>query len=257
MVKGLYTAYTGMMNEQRRVDVLTNNLANSATTGFKKEGTTSEAFHDVLALKIKDTSEPGIARRLGRMNMGVKIGENYVDYSQGSIRETGNTFDLALSDQGFFAIDFTDKEGKTSVKYTRDGAFTLNVDGFLVNKNGDFVLGADGNHIKLDPTQNFAIDRFGNIRQNDILTAQIMVTDFADYNYLERYGENYFQTVEGAVEAEPTAEVISGYLEASNVQVVQEMVDLIAMTRAYESNQKIVQSYDQTLDVAVNSVGKV
>ncbi len=257
MVKGLYVASTGMTNEQRRVDVLSNNLANSATTGFKKEGTTSEAFKDVLAYKIKDTSEPGIARRLGKMNLGVKIGENYVDYSQGSIHETGNTFDMALSGKGFFAVDFMDNEGNCILKYTRDGGFQLNYKGELVNKNGDFLMGTDGNHIKLDPTANFAVDRLGNIYQNDVLMGQIKVADFADYNYLERYGETYFQTVEGAEEIPAEAEVYSGYLEASNVQVVQEMVDLIAFTRAYESNQKIIQAYDQTLDTAVNNVGKV
>ena len=256
MVKGLYVANTGMMNEQRRVDVLTNNLANSATTGYKKEGTTSEAFKDVLAYKIKDTSEPGIARRLGTMNLGVKIGENYVDYSQGAFHETGNTFDLALSGDGFFAVDFMDKEGNCIIKYTRDGAFTLNKDGALVNKNGDFLMGTGG-HIILDPTQEFSVDRAGRVFQNGAQMAQIQVTDFEDYDYLKRYGENYFEPVEGATEKAATAQVYSGYLEASNVQVVQEMVDLISFTRAYESNQKIIQAYDETLGTAVNDVGKI
>lgn len=257
MVKGLYVANTGMMNEQRRVDVLTNNLANSATTGYKKEGTTSEAFKDVLAYKIKDTSEPGIAKRLGTMNLGVKIGENYVDYSQGSFHETGNTFDLALSGDGFFAVDFMDKEGNCILKYTRDGSFTLNKDGALVNKNGDFLMSTDHTHIILDPTQDFAVDREGRVFQNGVQQATIQVTDFEDYDYLIRYGENYFEPVEGATEKEATAEIYSGYLETSNVQVVREMVDLITFTRAYESNQKIIQAYDQTIGTTVNDVGKV
>ncbi len=257
MLKGLYTAYTGMINEQNRVDTLSNNLANSATTGFKKEGTTSQAFKDVLAYKIKDTSEPGIARRLGTMNMGVKIGENYVDYSQGPFHETGNDFDLALSGNGFFAVDFMDKEGNCILKYTRDGAFTLNVDGALVNKNGDYLMSTNNTHIILDPTQDFRVDRQGVIYQNDVAMAQIQLVDFEDYDYLERYGENYFQPVEGATQIAATAQVYGGYLEASNVQVVKEMVDLIAFTRAYESNQKIVQAYDETLGTAVNDVGKV
>ena len=257
MLKGLYTAYTGMINEQNRVDTLSNNLANSATTGFKKEGTTSQAFKDVLAYKIKDTSEPGIARRLGTMNMGVKIGENYVDYSQGPFHETGNDFDLALSGDGFFAVDFMDKEGNCILKYTLDGAFSLNVDGALVNKNGDFLMSTNNTHIILDPTQDFRVDRQGVIYQNDVAMAQIQVVDFEDYDYLERYGENYFQPVEGATQIASTAQVYGGYLEASNVQVVKEMVDLIAFTRAYESNQKIVQAYDETLGTAVNDVGKV
>ena len=85
MVKGLFTAYTGMINEQHRMDVLTNNLANASTVGYKKEGTTSQAFDEVLALKIKDTTDPGKVKSLGNISLGVKIGENYTDYSQGSL----------------------------------------------------------------------------------------------------------------------------------------------------------------------------
>ena len=106
MVKGLYTAYTGMINEQNRMDIMTNNLANASTVGYKKEGSTSQSFDDVLTVKIKDQSV-GMrnVQRLGVKNPGVKIGENYTDYSQGSFRITGNTYDLALSGGGFFAIE--------------------------------------------------------------------------------------------------------------------------------------------------------
>lgn len=257
MVKGLYTANWGMINEQRRVDILANNMANAATTGYKKEGSTSEAFKDLLAYKIDDTSEPGVERPIGYMNMGVKIGEVYTDYSQGSIHETGNTFDLALTDKGFFAVEFTNKAGETSVKYTRDGNFTLNVKGELVNKNGDFLLNKAGGHIKLDPLQPANIDRFGNIYQNNVNMSRIEVVDFEDYNYLEKFGENYYTALEGSSFKEPGCQVYSGYLEDSNVQVVQEMVDLINFTRAYETNQKVIQTMDSTLDKAVNNVGRV
>ena len=138
MLKGLYTAYTGMINEQNRMDVLTNNLANSATIGFKKEGSTSQSFSDVIAYKIKDSSEnPNIARNIGYNTPGVKIGENYTDYSQGAFRATENNLDVALSGDGFFAIDFTYKSGETSTKYTRDGSFTMNEQVYLVTKVGD------------------------------------------------------------------------------------------------------------------------
>ena len=179
MVKGLYTAYTGMINEQNRMDVLTNNLANASTVGFKKEGATSQSFDDVLALKIKDTTYAGNAKPLGYMSMGVKIGENYTDYSQGSVRETGNTYDIALSGTGFFSVEFTNKAGQTSTKYTRDGGFTLNKEGYLVTKDGDFVLGRNG-RIKLDPLQPSSIDKNGNIYQNDRLVATLNITDFED-----------------------------------------------------------------------------
>ena len=127
MLKGLYTAYTGMVNEQKRMDVLTHNLANSNTNGYKKEGVTSKAFDDVLAYKLKDMSEAkGTARAIGVNNLGVLIGEGYTDYSQGPMKGTENPFDLALSGEGFFTVQYMNKEGDTSIKYTRDGSFTMN-----------------------------------------------------------------------------------------------------------------------------------
>lgn len=257
MVKGLYTAYTGMLNEQHRMDTLTNNLANAATTGFKKEGTTAQSFNDVLGYKIKDTSEHNIPKRMGALNLGVKIGENYTDYSQGSFKATENTFDLALSGDGFFEIEFKNKAGDISTKYTRDGSFTQDEEGYLVTKDGDFVLGTQGQHIKLNPLEETTIDRTGKIFQNNAEVGQIQITAFEDTNYLEKYGENLYQTVEGAVEQASDAQVYSGYLEASNVQVVSEMVQLISVTRAYETNQKIIQTMDGTLDKAVNELGRV
>ena len=262
MLKGLYTAYTGMLNEQNRMDVLTNNLANSATIGFKKEGTTSEGFKNVLTYRIKDMEGSGTWNNvnIGIGTPGVKIGENYVDYSQGAFRETGNTFDLALSGTGFFNIEFTSKSGTTSTLYSRDGNFSLTKDGYLVTKDGDFVLGDNNGasaHIKLDPNLPASIDRSGRIMQDDKVVGQIKITDFEDYNYLERYGENLFSAVQGAEMIEPNVKVVSGYLEQSNVQTVEEMVNLISITRQYEANQKIIQTYDTSLEIAANRLGKL
>lgn len=258
MVKGLYTAYTGMINEQHRMDVLTNNLANADTNGFKKEGATSQSFDSVLAYKIKDISEGDrLARRIGVNNPGVKIGEGYTDFSEGPIKTTGNTYDLALTDRGFFAVEFTNKAGETSVKYTRDGNFTLTQEGRLVTRDGDPVLGEDGQYIEVDPLKEVQINTSGQIIQDDQVVATIQVTDFEDYNYLEHYGENYFQPIEGAVETEAPAQVYSGYLETANMSVVTEMVNMITVSRAYESNQKIITTIDGTLDIAANQLGRV
>ncbi|MCI9347496.1 MAG: flagellar hook-basal body protein [Lachnospiraceae bacterium] len=289
MLKGLYTAYTGMLNEQHRMDVLTNNLANATTNGFKKEGTTSEAFDTVLAYKIKDLSEPGnlprpmatnraidqaeannplnenyMERRVRKtgLNLGVKIGENYVDYSEGPIKETGNTLDLALSDRGFFAIEYTNKAGVTSTKYTRDGNFTMNQQGFLQTQDGDYVLDEDGQRIQMDPALPISISRNGTIVQDGAAVATIGITDFEDYNYLERFGENFFQPVEGAVELDRgetgvNTQIHQGYLEMSNISVVTEMVNMITLQRQYESNQKVITTYDDTLEQAVTQNGKI
>ena len=289
MLKGLYTAYTGMLNEQHRMDVLTNNLANATTNGFKKEGTTSEAFDTVLAYKIKDLSEPGnlprpmatnraidqaeannplnenyMERRVRKtgLNLGVKIGENYVDYSEGPIKETGNTLDLALSDRGFFALEYTNKAGVTSTKYTRDGNFTMNQQGFLQTQDGDYVLDEDGQRIQMDPALPISISRNGTIVQDGAAVATIGITDFEDYNYLERFGENFFQPVEGAVELDRgetgvNTQIHQGYLEMSNISVVTEMVNMITLQRQYESNQKVITTYDDTLEQAVTQNGKI
>lgn len=289
MLKGLYTAYTGMINEQHRMDVLTNNLANSTTNGFKKEGTTSEAFDTVLAYKIKDLSEPGnlprpmatnrpvdeeeannplnetyMDRRVSRtgLNLGVKIGENYVDYSEGPIKETGNPLDLALSDRGFFAIQYTNKAGETSIKYTRDGNFTMNRLGYIQTQDGDYVLNEDDQRIQVDPALEISINRNGDIYQDGALVDTIAISDFEDYNYLERFGENFFQPVEGATELDradvleefgTATEIHAGYLEMANISVVTEMVNMIALQRQYESNQKVITTYDDTLEQAVTN----
>lgn len=257
MVKGLYTAYTGMLNQQNKMDVISNNLANAAVTGYKKEGSTSQAFDTVLAYKIRDRSIGVHTQRIGGMNLGVKIGENYTDYSQGPFKNTDNTYDLAISGNGFFCVQFTNKAGVTSTKYTRDGSFTLNVDGYMVTKDGDYLLDANGRRIRLDPLSTSSIDESGAIFQNDRIVARIGLQDFEDYNYLEHYGENYYQPVNGYRFKEADGQIIEGYLEASNVQVVQEMVEMISVTRTYESNQKVIQTIDSTLDKAVNQLGSV
>ena len=257
MVRGLYAAYTGMINQQKRMDTVTNNLANATTTGYKREGLTSKSFDQMLTVKIKDLSVPYLNEGIGRMSLGVKIGENYTDYSQGSFKETGNTYDLALDGNGFFAVSFTDKNGSESVKYTRDGEFTTDVDGYLRTLEGDYVQGQGGNIMIPTEAARITIDENGDIYADDEYVDTLQIVDFEDYNYLEHYGENYYEPVEGYTERAGDYKIMSGYLEMSNMSVVNEMVNMISVSRAYETNQKIVQSYDATLEIAANQLGKV
>ena len=259
MLRGLYTAYTGMLNEQYRLDIMSNNLANADTVGYKKEGSTSQAYSEVMAVKIKDTTEnPNTPKQLGNMSLGVKIGETYTDFSQGSFRETGNTYDLALSGDGFFNIEFTNKAGETSTKYTRAGNFTLTKDGYLVTKDGDFVLGENGK-IQLSTTAgNTVVSQDGSIYQDGELVAKLKITEFEDTNYLTHYGENMWDAKEGAVAEDATdAKVHQGYLEMSNISVVTEMVNMISIQRQYEANQKLITTYDESLDKSVNQIGRI
>ena len=264
MVKGLYTAFTGMVNEQKRLDVLSNNLANADTNGYKKEGTTSQTFADELAIRIKDTSYFGMPKKLGIMSMGVHIGETYTDYSQGNYKVTDNQTDFAINGNGFFAISYTDKAGNTSVKYTRDGAFIVNTQGYLVTKDGDFVLNQNGAmttdpnaRIQVNPNLPIVVTPDGGIYQNDQLVGNIGLVNFEDYNYIAKFGENMYDIVDGATLVASEATIDQGCLEASNVNVVSEMVNMITISRAYEAGQKVINSVDNTLDKAVNQVGRV
>ena len=265
MIKGLYTAHTGMVNEMKRLDVLTNNLANADTTAYKKEGTTSRTFADELAIKIKDTSHYGLPQTLGEISLVTHLGQVYTDYSTGSFEVTDNETDFALEGEGFFAVAFTDKGGNTSVKLTRDGNFVVDNDGYLRTKDGDYVLNATGalsmssdpaNYVRVNQLQPFAVDQQGYIYQNEQLVGTLGVVDVENYDYLEKYGENMYNLVEGGTITASEARVQQGMLESSNVNVVDEMVNMIAIQRAYDAGQKVIRSVDETLATTVN-LGKV
>ncbi|NLP33982.1 MAG: flagellar hook-basal body protein [Clostridiales bacterium] len=257
MVRGLFTAYTGMANEQKRLDVVANNLANAATIGYKKESVTNQSFDDVLTIKIRDESEAYNDRPIGTMNLGVKLGEAYTDYNQGSLRQTTNTYDLALDGKGFFAISVLDKSGNSSTKYTRNGSFTMTKDGYVVDKDGNHLLGEAGEILIPTDVVDVIIDENGDIYGDGNYIDTILLTDFENYDYLIKFGDTMYELVDGGVEIPSNAAIRQGYTEQSNVNVVKEMVDLIAITRTYEANQKVIQSIDKTLDLAANSIGKI
>lgn len=257
MVRGLYTAWTGMQNEQKRLDVIANNLANSATVGYKKEGVTSQSFDEQLTIKIRDASVNWRQEQIGTMSLGTKVGEVYTDYTQGSLRETGNTYDLAIDGDGFFAIEYTNAAGETMTQYTRAGQFTITNEGYVVDVEGNHVLSEGGYlQVPIDST-NIVIDLLGNVYADDELIDTMILTDFEDYNYLKKFGETRCSAVEGAVEKEAAGTILQGFSEQSNVNVVSEMVNMITITRAYEAGQKAIQSIDSTLELAANSVGRV
>jgi flagellar basal-body rod protein FlgG len=257
MVRGLYTAYTGMVNEQNRLDIIANNLANSATVGFKEDNVTSQSFDQLLTLKIKDSSEAFIDRTIGSMSMGVKLGEVYTNYEQGSLRQTSGTYDFALEGDGFFTLSVTDRAGNVSTQYTRNGSFTMTKDGHIVDEDGNYLMGEGGEIVVPTDASDVTVDSTGGIYADGAYVDTIKITDFEDYNYLSKIGDTRYTALDGTVEKASTASVQQGYTEQSNVNVVSEMVEMISVTRAYEANQKVIKTVDQTLDLAVNSVGKV
>lgn len=247
MVKGIYSAASGMLAESIRTDAIANNLANVNTTGYKKDIAVNQSFREMLLHKIEGLETP---QPIGSIGTGVDVTEIKPIIQTGPHHLTGHNLDIALEGNGFFVIDTP-----AGQRYTRDGAFVLNEENYLVTVNGHFVLGQDG-PIRFDPATANRID----IGTNGVITAagqqvgQLMVVDFENPQAISKEGSSLWVAREDPLLAQ--AKVVQGSLECSNVNAVSEMVDLITATRAYEMNQKMIQMQDATLDKAINEVGK-
>jgi len=253
MIRGLYTAYTGMRNEQRRLDIISNNVANSATYGYKEEGVSNQSFEDLLTLKIHDNSEVFPNKYIGKMSLGVKIGEVYTNYDQGSFVQTDGKYDLAIEGKGFFQV--STKNNK--VRYTRNGSFTMTNDGRITDFDGNELIGRNGIVRIPNNAKQVVIDSQGNVFADDRLINQIQLVDFNNYDYLQKVGDTMYEPVNGARRVRADGLIRQGYIEQSNVNVIDQMVNLINTQRAYETNQKVIKTVDSMTDGAVNTVGRV
>ncbi|MFP4697168.1 MAG: flagellar hook-basal body protein [Eubacteriales bacterium] len=252
MIKGLYTAATGMINQQQRMDIISNNLANVNTTGFKKDGVVVQSFEDVLTLKVNDSKLPNAP--IGNMNLGVKLGEVYTDFNQGSFIQTNDPFNIALQGEGFINIGITDEEGNFDNRYTRDGSFVLSKEGELMTKDGFNVMGQNG-EIVLDKGD-VRINEKGQVFLNDEHIDTINIVNF-DKEDARKIGDNLYSIEEDVEPMEFEGQVLQGFLEESNVNSIREMVDMINVMRSFESNQKVVQTQDETLGKAVNDIARL
>ncbi len=279
MFKGFYTVATGMIAQQRKTDILTNNMANANTPGFKADQSTIRSFPDMLMSAVKSNhipTEKGLAdnglRQVGTLNTGVYLQETIANYRQGSIMATGLSTDVALID-GTFPIDEASGNAGTILfrlenpeggeAYTRNGNFTLDGEGNLVNAQGLFVLDNNGERIQL---QNDAIQIAENGQvydENGNVVAQLGVSFAANPDLLMKQGNGLFNTMDGVdlPSAYETAGVAftmqQSYLEGSNVDSARSMTDLLTAYRAFEANQKVLQAYDKSMDKAVNEIGRV
>ncbi len=222
-----------MIAQLRKNDIVANNLANINITGYKK---------DVVFLEVlKDETNP-------KVNI-------QTDFSQGSLKQTDNPLDLAISGPGFFTIETDQGEA-----YTRDGHFTVDEQGVLRTSGGNAVLG-QGGWINLFTDETKAgevnVTRLGDIYVNDTLIDTLRITDFEDYSGLRKIGENLFRvSPDVGFRSVEEPNVLQGNLEESNVSAVQEMVNLIEIQRQFESSQRIVKTIDRALGRAVNQVSR-
>lgn len=285
MLRGLYTAATGMVSESYRTDNIANNLANANTTGFKRDDAVIKEFKPMLLRRINDDANVkgdvtaikdfsvggGTVRAkqfsldgggipVGILGLGSAVDEIVTDHSQGSLQTTGNTLDLGIVGNGYFAI-----QTPQGIRYTRDGSFYRDPDGRLVNANGHSVLNQQGQDIIIPPESNNivigATGRItagvdGQVERGEIDTIQFVEFE-DDRNQLEKVGDNQYRAIDGVTPNNATGSIQQGTLERSNTSVVSEMVNLIASYRAYEASSKAVTSQDTLLEKAVTEVGRV
>ncbi len=256
MVRGLYTSAVGMMTQMQKMDVVSNNIANSDTVGFKKDTVVVRSFSEELAKRLDDPKYRLIKfnQGIGNMSLGVFVDEVYTDFSTGSFEETNGSLDCAISGEGFFAINVTNGNGDTVERYTRDGSFVLDSENNLRTSGGNYVVGEGGN-INI-PNGVISIDAQGNIFSNNEFVDKIKIVDFSNKESLRKVGDNLYETIDESQEQDFTGSVIQNRLEGSNVNSVQEMVKMISLARNYEANQKMIQTHDSTLNRAVNDIGR-
>lgn len=258
MNRSLYTGAVGMMTQMKIMDVVSNNIANASTTGFKSDAVATRSFDEELLKRINDLDE--VEQRfspptVGSVNLGVTVDEVITNFSNGSFQSTSSPLDLAIDGSGYFAVEFIDSNNNVSEKYTRDGSFTLDNENTLRTKDGYVVLGENG-PITLSGVGTPFIGEDGSVYDGNEIVDQLKLVDVEDNNYLQKHGENLYTILEGGNIVESNATVVQGYLENSNVNSVKEMVNLINVSRVYEANSKVVKTTDEIMGKAVNDIAR-
>jgi len=240
MIPGLYTTVAGMINQQNMLEVITNNLANVNTVGYKKDDLNFSGTFNLL---------PDQTGTYIILNLDGVSSKFLTDFSAGDIKTTDNMLDLALNGDGFFVI-----QHKDGIRYTRSGNFTLDNNGTLVTADGYPVMGTNGTIQIQGGTPE--IDNSGQVIINGNVVAKLKIVDFQKPYQMTKAGYNTFVNSNQA-EQNSTAQVKQGFLEMSNANPIQEMVKMIETMRVYESYQKTIQLFNETLEKANSELGKI
>jgi flagellar basal-body rod protein FlgF len=264
--KGIYTAVSGAMAQAEKLDTIANNLANVNTPAFKKD---QQVFQEYLTAYEKEQGVIEVPRVPASIESFYDIqggDKSYVDsagtftnHEQGALKKTDNSFDLALEGKGFFEV--LTPQG---IRMTRNGTFLMDNQGRLVTKEGHFVLG-EGNGpiqsrlIQLGATGRVDVSASGQVLQNGAAVGTLSVVEPDNLDALKKEGSSLFTIKENmAPVMKPSAQfkIHQGFIEASNVNVVKEMSDMIQTTRLFETTQKAIQAYDHMDQKLVNDVPK-
>ena len=243
MIQAIYSATAGMINQQNVIEVVTNNLANSGTYGYKSD---ELSFGKILGSLIP-TESGGAIYSINNINSTeIKYATNF---SQGGMQRTDNVFDLALDGNGFFAIQYPD-----GMRYTRSGNFSINQNGQMVTADGFPVLGVNG--IIQAQGKKVEIDSNGQIIVDGSIADKLKIVDFQNKKELIKSGYNTFATANPNITGTPSdAKVMQGFLELSNVSPVFEMVKMIEAMRTYEAYQRTIQVINDVTKQAHDELG--
>lgn len=255
MIRGLYTAASGMITKQIQQEILSNNIANMNTPGYKKDKTALKSFEKVMLVNSdKNVAGKNMKANIGQMEFGVGIDETKTFFDQGVIEDTGRNLDFAINGDGFFTL----QDDKNNIKYSRDGRFSVKENGTLVNTDGLKVMGIDGLG-KISPIvvskSDFKVSESGEI--NDLHgNTRFLISTFNNISGLIKDTGNTFKTGEQP-STSSNYKLQQNALERSNVDSIEAITEMITISRSYESNQKVLQQMDETLGKTVNEVGSV
>ena len=255
MLRSLWIAKTGMEGQQSKLDSISNNLANVGTNGFKRG---SVAFEDLMYQNLRQagsaSSEQTQLPTGYQVGLGTRVAATTRNFSQGTLQQTGNNYDIAIKGNGFFQIQLPD--GTTG--YTRDGSFQVNSSGQLVSNEGypvqpGITIPANALSVTVGNDGTVQVTTPGNTAAPQTV-GQIQLANFVNPAGLDALGGNLFAETAasgtpstGTPNSNSLGAIQQGFVEGSNVNVVQELVDMIATQRAYELNSKAIQSSDQML----------
>lgn len=271
LLRGFYTAASGMIAQQRNQEMISNNLANVNTPGFKADQATLRSFPELLMKQMGTKSVPttnGLQlkenRTIGSLSTGVYAQESIPNFQQGPIRETGMITDLAIVDgekpEETGGIFFSVANDNGDIRYTRNGNFTVDGEGFLTTNEGHYVLDQAGNPIQTNGLD-FVVTTNGMVQFEDG-NALLGIVYIANANDLVKEG-NLLSTDEAGVEAEDPAtaganfSVLQQTLESSNVNPLQAMTEMMQAYRTFEQNQRVLKTYDESMGKAVNEIGRL
>lgn len=260
IIRGLESASNGMQALIEQNDSTANNVANVNTVGYKKQSLVFQNIYDSNV--IQRASDAGEMKSVGELSVGSRVQKLTYDFSQGALDKTGNPFDLAIEGDGFFKIQSSDGD----ISYTRNGSFTLNNNGNLVTKDGEYVLDDKGKRIKINTNDvvmhsmnDIIINENGQItlsnEQNNTVMQKVGVYDFTNKEDMICVGGSQFKPTAANTSKEVKAEKFSirqGALEMSNANVVSEMMRTINTSRNYETLSKVVKTGGDSLSVVMN-----